>query len=102
MAEEEAQETTEVPSRSTSIDESVSEGSSTGEDANDDEETSTGGLAASESESSDGNPRARGGMSALLPKADIRRIVEECLLLTQSGHSLDFAVQKAEPLWNNG
>ena len=48
MAEEEAQETTEVPSRSTSIDESVSEGSSTGEDANDDEETSTGGLAASE------------------------------------------------------
>ena len=60
MAEEKAQETTEVPSRSTSIDESVSEGSSTGEDANDDGETPTGGLAAPESESSDGNPRARG------------------------------------------
>ena len=54
MAEEEAQETTEVPNRSTSIDESVSEGSSTGEDANDNEGTSTGGLAASESESADG------------------------------------------------
>jgi len=28
-------------------------------------------------------------MSALPPKEDIVRVVEKCLLMTQSGHSLD-------------
>ncbi len=33
-------------------------------------------------------------MSALPPKADILRIVAKCLLMTRSGHSLDYAVQQ--------
>ncbi len=33
-------------------------------------------------------------MSALPPKADIRRIVTECLLLTQSRHSVGYEVQQ--------
>ncbi|MCH2326536.1 MAG: hypothetical protein MK294_04700, partial [Rhodospirillales bacterium] len=32
--------------------------------------------------------------SALPPKADILRVVEKCLLMTQSGHSLDFTVKQ--------
>ena len=34
-------------------------------------------------------------MSALPPKADIQRVVLECLLLTQSGHSMSYVVQQA-------
>ncbi len=33
-------------------------------------------------------------MSALPPKADILRVVEKRLLMTLSGHSLDYAIQQ--------
>ena len=35
-------------------------------------------------------------MSALPPKADIRRVVAECLLLTQSGHLMAYGVEQGE------
>ena len=40
-------------------------------------------------------------MSALPPKADIRGVVAECLLLTQSGHS-SFRRKGGEELNNKG